>query len=228
MAESIIMRVRRLLSASVEDAVDAMERAGGASVMREAIREVDRATEEVRAEQEAATVRRLHAARQQRMFRTQLVALDEKARFAVAEGRDDLAEAALSRQFDFEQQAERLDAVQAEAASEADRLETCLAALAMRRSQMEESLAAFEAAQRDATLGGDGPARPDLRTERRVKRAEDAFDRAMAGAGGSLASRADTHTASKIAEIAVLQKSGAVAQRLAALRAAHEDAGTKG
>ena len=59
MAESIFMRVRRLISASVEDAVDAMERAGGPSVMREAIREVDRAIDEVRAEQEAASARRL-------------------------------------------------------------------------------------------------------------------------------------------------------------------------
>ena len=41
MAESIFMRVRRVISASIEDAVDAMERAGGTSVMREAVREVD-------------------------------------------------------------------------------------------------------------------------------------------------------------------------------------------
>ena len=74
MAESIFMRVRRLISASVEDAVDAMERAGGPSVMREAIREVDRAIDEVRAEQEAASARRLQAMRQQRMFRDKLAA----------------------------------------------------------------------------------------------------------------------------------------------------------
>ena len=172
MAESLFMRVRRVVSASIEDVVDAMERAGGASVMREAIREVDRAMDEVRAEQETATARRLQATRQQRMFRDQLAALDEKARFAVAENRDDLAEAALSRQLDFEAQAERLEAVRAEAADEAGRLEGCLAALATRKAQMEEALAAFEAAQRDAALGGDGPARPDRRVGRRVERAE--------------------------------------------------------
>ena len=38
MAESIFIRVRRVISASIEDAVDARERAGGSSVMREAIR----------------------------------------------------------------------------------------------------------------------------------------------------------------------------------------------
>ena len=223
MAESLFVRVRRVISASIEDAVDAMERAGGTSVMREAIREVDRAIDEVRAEQEAATVRRLQAMRQQRMFRGQLAALDEKARFALAGNRDDLAEAALSRQLDFEAQADRLDAVQAEAASEAERLEACLAALTTRRSQMEEALAAFETAQRDASLGGDGPARPGRRTERRVERAEEAFDRAMAGAGGVAAtSRADAATAAKVAEIATMQKSAVIAQRMAALRSARD------
>src|SRR3954451_20997066 len=100
MAESIFMRVRRLISASVEDAVDAMERAGGPSVMREAIREINRALDEVRAEQEAASARRLQAMRQQRMFREKLAALEAQARFAISEKRDDLAEAAVSRQLD--------------------------------------------------------------------------------------------------------------------------------
>lgn len=219
MAESVFVRVRRLVSAGIEDAVDAMERAGGTGVMREAIREVDRAVDEVRAEQEAATARRLQAMRQQRMFRDQIAALDEKARFALAENRDDLAEAALSRQLDFEAQAQRLDAVQAEAAGEAGRLDECLVALAARKSRMEEALAAFEAAQRDASLGGDGPARPDRRTERKVERAEAAFDRAMAGAGGVAGIvRADAQTAAKVAEITTLQKSAAIAQRMAALR----------
>src|SRR5215210_8711063 len=65
-AESIFARVRRIISGSVEDAVDAMERTGGPSVMREAIREVDRAIDDARAEHAAAAARRLQAMRQQR------------------------------------------------------------------------------------------------------------------------------------------------------------------
>ena len=221
MAESIFMRVRRLISASVEDAVDAMERAGGPSVMREAIREVDRAIDEVRAEQEAASARRLQAMRQQRMFRDKLAALEAQARFAIAEKRDDLAEAAVSRQLDFEAQAERLETVQTEAASEASRLEECLVALTTRKTQMEDALAAFETAQRDAALGGEGPARPTRTTEGKVKRAEEAFDRAMTAAGGVAGiSRTDAQTAAKVAEITTLQRSAAIAQRMAALRSA--------
>ena len=220
MAEPIYLRVARVLSASIEDAVDAMERAGGTSVMREAVREVDRALDEVRAEHETVTARRLQAARQQRLFRERAAALDDKARFAMGEGRDDLAEAALSRQLDFEAQAERLDAVQAETAEQERRLEECVTALTNRKAQMEEELAAFEVAKRDAALGGDGPTRQDRRIERRVERAVGAFDRAMTGAGGAGTTRADAAAAAKVAEIDVIQKSSEIARRMAALRSA--------
>lgn len=220
MAETIFMRVRRMISASVEDVVDAMERAGGTSIMREAIREVDRAIDEVRAEHEAATTRRLLAVRQQKMFRDKLSGLEEKARFAIGENRDDLAEAAVSRQLEFEAQAERLDGVQAESSDQERRLDECLTALKTRKERMEEELAAFEAARRDAALGGDGPTRPGRRTERRVEQAEEAFDRAMAGVGGvSGVSRTDAQAAAKVAEIDAMQKRAIVAQRMAALRA---------
>lgn len=220
MAESIIARVRRIISGSIEDTVDGLERAGGVSVMREAIREVERATDEVRAEHEAAIARRLQAVRQQRLFRERLAGLEEKARFALGEGREDLAEAAITRQLDFEAQAERLDAVQAEAAVEVKRLEECLTALADRKRQMDETLETFEKARRDAAFGSDGAVRPGRTTERRVERAEAAFDRAMAGAGSAAGTmRADAQAAAKVAEIDVMQRGAVIAKRLAALRA---------
>ncbi|RAI41236.1 PspA/IM30 family protein [Rhodoplanes roseus] len=221
MAESIFLRVRRLVSASIEDAVDAMERAGGSGVMREAIREVDRAVDEVRAEQEAAASRRLQAIRHQRLLREKHAELDEKARFAIAENRDDLAEAAVARQLDLEQEATRLQATEADAAAEAGRLDECLAALAGRKARMEEALAVFEAAHREAATGGDGPGRPDRATERRVERAEAAFDRAMAASGGVAgADRVDPGVGAKVAEIATLQRAAAISVRVAALKAA--------
>src|SRR6187200_2187824 len=109
MAESIFMRVSRLLSATVEDAVDRMEQAGGDAVMREAIREADRAIDQVKAERETAMARRLQAARQQKMLTERAEELTTKARFALGQEREDLAEAALARQIDFEAQAEQLD-----------------------------------------------------------------------------------------------------------------------
>src|SRR3954470_12945441 len=100
MAESIFARVSRLLSATVEDTVDRMEQAGGEAVMREAVREADRAIDEVKGQLEATMARRLQAARQQQMLAKRLEELTAKAKFALSEGREDLAEAALSRQID--------------------------------------------------------------------------------------------------------------------------------
>ena len=122
MAETIFARVSRLISATVEDSVDRMEQAGGDAVMREAIREADRAIDQVKVDLEAAMTRRLQAARQQKMLTQRVEELTTKAKFALGEGREDLAEAALSRQVDFEAQAQKLDAVQNQAREEEQRL----------------------------------------------------------------------------------------------------------
>jgi phage shock protein A len=208
--------VRRVLAASAEDAVDALERASGTGVMREAIRQVARALDDVRTEQEAVAGRVAQAKRQQGQIRDRIADLDEKARFALGKGRDDLAEAALATQLDLEGQVKRLDSVQADAADRAMRLDQCTSALAARKTQMEKELAAFEAARPADTLGGDGPTRRDQALQRKVDRAQETFERVMAGAGGGAAGRADPQEA----EIDALRKSAALADRMAALRAA--------
>lgn len=219
MAESIFARVSRIISATVEDSVDRMEQAGGDSVMREAIREADRAIDQVKAQHEATVARRLQAARQQRMLSERVGDLTGKASFALAEGREDLAEAALSRQVDFEAQGRGLDEVQAQARAEEARLEDGLAALKTRKAQMEDALSAYVTSRREAALGGDGPSRPERSMEKKVDAAEQAFDRAMTGAGGVSFTRADAQTINRVAEIDGLQKSALVADRLAALKA---------
>jgi phage shock protein A len=86
MAESIFVRVRRVVSGQIEDSVDAMERSNSDTVMREAIRESDRLIDEVRRDQEAAMTRRLQAARQQGMLAKKAAELTAKANFALDEG----------------------------------------------------------------------------------------------------------------------------------------------
>jgi phage shock protein A len=219
MAESIFARVSRLLSATVEDTVDRMEQAGGDAVMREAIREADRAIDQVKAELESTMARRLQAARQQKMLADRGEELATKAKFALDEGREDLAEAALSRQVDFEAQAKELDTLQQQTREEERRLEAGLAALGARKRQMEDALQAYLVSRREAASGGDGPRRPDRSVEKKVDAAEQAFDRALAGAGGVGLARADADTINRVAEIDGMQKSATVAQRLAALKA---------
>jgi len=54
---------------------------------------------------------------------------------------------------------------------------------------MEEALAAYAIARTDALMGGDGGFTQARYVERKVERAEAAFDRAMTGAGGRLSGR---------------------------------------
>lgn len=218
MAESVFVRVRRLLSARIEDSVDAMERANSDGTMREAIREVDRAIDEVRSDQEKAMTRRLQAARQQEMIGKKVEELTGKARFALEAGREDLAEGALKRQVELETQAAGLDQVQAAAREEETRLEESLSALRARKRDMEEALAAYAIARSEASMGGDGGFENARGVERKVERAEAAFDRAMTGAGGIGFSRGDADAINQVAEIDSLAKQATVAERLALLK----------
>ena len=84
---------------------------------------------------------------------------------------------------------------------------------------MEDALQAYLVSRREAARGGDGPTRPDRSAEKKVDAAEQAFERAMAGAGGVGFARADADTINRVAEIDGMQKSATVAQRLAALKA---------
>lgn len=219
MAESIFARISRLMSATVEDAVDRMEQTGGDVVMGEAVREADRAIDQVKAQHEAVMARRLQAVRQKTMLAQRVEELTGKASFALAQGREDLAEAALSRQVEFEAQAAKLDTVEADARAEEARLQDGLTALQARKAQMDDALSAYVQAQRDAAIGGDGPTRPERSAENKLSAAEQAFDRAMTGAGGVGFARADAETINRVAELDGLQRHATVAERLAALKA---------
>jgi phage shock protein A len=218
MAESIFVRVQRVVSGGVDSAIGAAEKLGGTSVMRQAIRDMDGAIDKARGESEAARARRLQAAHRLQDCRKQLATLKEQARFALGRNRVDLAEAAIARQLDVEAQIASLVKAEAEAAADERRLEESAAELKLRRGQMVDELRGFEAAQRSASSGGEAPESPEARLQRRAERAQEAFERAMEAAGGMSGARASPEAAAKVAELEALQKEAAIAERLAALR----------
>jgi phage shock protein A len=220
MSDSIFVRVQRVVSGGVGSAIDAAERLSGASVMRQAIREMDSAIEKARGEREAARARRLQAEHHLDSCRKQLATLKEQARFAVAKQRLDLAEVAVGRQIDVEARIATLAKAETEAKADESRLGDSVDALKLRRGQMYDELRAFEAAQRAAASDFEAPGSPDSRVHRRAERAEEAFERALAAAGGLSGGRASPEAAAKVAELEALQKEAAIAERLAALSGA--------
>src|SRR5882724_10356225 len=136
MSESIAMRVKRLMSSSANGLVDALENAAPDLLMREAIRELDRAIDDVREEHGRAVATRHQTDRRLTMTKARHEELTGKARLAVEQGRDDLAEAAIARQLDFEAQMPVLEAAIKDAAAKQTDLEGYLAALAGRKREM--------------------------------------------------------------------------------------------
>lgn len=219
MVESLLSRIKRIVSGSIEDTCDRMERAGGATVMREALREVERVVAEAKTERDEATARRLQAVRRQGLYRERLTQLQQKAEFAMDQGREDLAEAALLRQVEFGNQIEALAAAETEAADEERRLEQALASLALRKAQMEEELKAFTAARRDAGLAAEAAPGTTRDRERRVERAEAAFERAMSGLGVTTGITGEAaETAARLGEIDQMMRRSVIAERMEALR----------
>jgi phage shock protein A len=218
MSEPIHMRVKRILSGKIEDAIDAMERSGGPSVMREAVRDVERAIDDVRSAQAQAGGQRLQAIKQQAMAVEHVEKLTEKAKFALEQGREDLAEAALTRQIDFEGQIPKLKETEEAAREEETRLEGFAIELISRKAEMEQSLKAYEMAHREGAKAANIADKQDAKIERTVGRAEAAFDRAMSGAGGVGFTKSEAGTITKVAEIDALQRQSEIAQRMAALR----------
>jgi phage shock protein A len=214
MAEPILKRMQRIVSAGLESAADAAERLNGSGVMRHAISEVDQAIDQLRGRLASAEACARQASWRQAAIRDLVNDLDRDARFAIGKGREDLAQAAVERQLDLEEEARGLKQAETEAGRESALLKASLDELCARKAKMERDYAALEAAKREARALGKDPA-----TETKVKRAEAAFERARKAAG---CAPSGIHAAPTAAaeELKAVRREDSVAQRMAALRAA--------
>ena len=219
MSESLVLRVKRLISGSANGVVDALETANAEIVMREAVREVERASDDVREELARAMTARHQTARLLEHTKAKLAELGERAKLAVDQARDDLAEAALSRQLDLETEIPAHEAKIVELTAKQTELEGYVASLAARKREMESEIAAFVAASASAARAAGSSAGPGAsvasRAERRADQAQHAFERAMGSPAGA---RPDRETAARLHELDRLSRSSKVAERLAQLK----------
>lgn len=218
MGETVARRVGRVIRAGAHATVDAMEAQAGAGIMRQAVREAEEATRTAQLAYETAVARRLQMVRQRSLLLDRAETLRAKAAYAVAEDRDDLAEAVLSRQIDMEAQADHLAGAIDAAAAEEARLDAARREAEARREAMAERLDLFEAAHRDAAAEAGAP---DSGVRDRLRNAEAAFDRAMSSVGiGAGGGATDPQVAESIAKVEAMQRADELRRRVAALRAA--------
>jgi phage shock protein A len=220
MSENLVSRVKRLVSGGVNSIVDAVENASPETVMNEAIREVDGAIDQIRDELGKVVANR-HLANTRLMdANAKHEELTERIQLAIAEGRDDLAEAAVARQLDLEAQIPILESAIKDASAEESELEGYVAALQGRRREMEEEVAAFRTSRETTEAGGGSGRSPQESAERSASRAENAFGRVMRSTTG-LPGRApgDRQSEAKLAELEKLSREHRVSERLAAIKA---------
>lgn len=222
MVESIATRVKRILSASVVDLVDRLETAKAESVMKETIREVEQVIDEARVEMSRAAAKRLQSVRQAQLVREKIDDLAKRARDALTQSREDLAQAAIARQIELEAQLVTLADTERSAANEEQQFERDVAALVARKKEMEESLEAFVAARREAERDCGVAAKPGEKPlDRRAEKSVAAFERAMKTAGDiSPMAAVDADTSAKLAELDVVLSQKQISERLAAMKAA--------
>lgn len=225
MAENIASRVGRLISGTANMLVDSVENMAPEMVMEEAIREIDQAVEDVRAELGKVLSKQHMATRRLADENQKHGEISEKIEIALKEGREDLAETAVAQILDIEAQMPVLETTIGETRRNEVELEGYITALQARKREMKEELGQF----RDAVsvgVGSGGSSDGDVNAASSgavassVKKAEEAFERALEGAGGigSAGPMPDKIDAAKRAELDDLARQNRIKERLVAFK----------
>lgn len=224
MKESLSGRVGRLISGSFNALVDAVENAAPEIVMEEAIREIDDVIDEVRTEL-GRVVANKH------MSNTRLMEENNKyeelagnIELAIEKGRDDLAEAAVSKQLDIEVQIPVLETNISECGAKEKELESYIQALQAKNREMHGELQLYRESNKEAAaVSGEGPvtsANTKESVNAKVGKAESAFDRVLEKATGLASAQrgTDAQTAAQVAELQEMAHKNRVEERLQSIK----------
>lgn len=221
MKEGLVKRISRIISASANAVVDAVESASPQLVMEQAIREIDEAIVEVRDQLGKAEAAKYLSSKTLNDENSRHSALGEQIEVAVDQGRDDLAEAAIAKQMDIEAQIPVLEKAIAETDQEIGELNAYISALQGKKREMREQLKEFVKASEHIANGATGEQPGSSRaTADKVDQATGAFNRILENAGVPTSeSSADV---SKLAELEELARSNRIKERLAKIKSQTE------
>ncbi len=158
--EGILSRMGRLIAGMANAAVDKAEGVNKVAVVEQALREIDAAAEEARADLGKSRAEEYRILTRRNEIGSDLQGLDEKIRTAVSAGREDLAKAGVARQIDLEAQLAALDKALANAREQLLEGQQALQAVLATRREAEEKLAALKRSlEQFPESGEDGQAR---------------------------------------------------------------------
>ncbi|MGQ4274414.1 PspA/IM30 family protein [Terrihabitans sp. B22-R8] len=208
--EGILARLGRVIAGVVNNAVDAAEGANPIAVAQQALREIDKISDEARSALGVAVAAGHRLKSKAEDIDAEIRDLDEKIRVGLANGREDLARAATGVQIDLEAQREALSRAVAENAGDIAEAQATLRSVASARDDAKKRLDDAQRAEKAAASHAD--VTPSQRNDRRLADALSAVERVTGRPARPVAGAAE------IEELGQLQRQNAIEARLKAFR----------
>ena len=221
MSENIANRVGRIVSASLNSMVDALEDVSPEGVMQEAIREIDSAVDEVRAELGKVVAAKHLSNKRLAEKSARHDELSAQISLAMESKREDLARAGVSEHLDIEAQIPVLENSIAEANEKEKELEGYLSALLAKSREMDQELRDFSENRASNGLGStDTPGgSANSSVDGKVSQAATSFDRMLSKHGVvTQDGKFDHENKAKLQELEKLTRDHRIEERLAALK----------
>lgn len=220
MAETIASRVSRIIVGGAHALLDRAENLAPEAVKSQSIREIDQVIGEVRVDLGKAEAAKHLILSQFSKLNGEHEKLAEHLNTAVAQGRDDLASAAIARQTDIEDLLPVLQKSLDEQSEQAAELESYVVALLAKKRELEQTLADYLASLASQATNPLLVGTTDRQA--RIDEAESSFGRVLnQQTGVHLLARGINGEASKLKELADMQRNNRIAERLAAAKASH-------
>lgn len=218
MAETIASRVSRIIVGSAHALLDKAENLAPEAVMSQSIREIDQVIGEVRVDLGKAEAAKHLVLSQFSKLNGEHETLAEQLDMAVSQGRDDLASAAIARQTDIEDLLPVLQKSLDEQSEQAAELESYVVALLAKKRELEQTLADYLASL--ANLAASPSLVGTSDRQARIDGAESSFGRVLTRqTGANVLASGINGEASKLKELADMQRNNRIAERLAAAKA---------
>jgi phage shock protein A len=229
MSERLMEKVVRIISGSANMVVKKVENKIPEVIMSEAVREVDGVIDEVNAELGQIEVAIYQTNKRHAREHTRLDEISEKIKVALAQNREDLAEAAVSLQLDIEAQLPVLKQSVDEATERKTKLMGYVSALKAKKREMEDELSILQKLKRTPAYApsNSGYVEPssNAKIENRVGKAESAFNRASRAANqdGAISLKSSLQNAAALEELDHLSRKSRIAERLAVIKKEIQD-----
>ena len=219
MSDSLKTRVGRVIAGGMHALLDKIEDLNPQAAMEQAVREADGVIDEVRHELGLVSANRHLAQQQHAKLNRSHEELRTQIDQALAQQREDLARAAVSRQIDIEAQIPVLETTLADLARQEQELQGFTAALLAKKREMQEALAEFRKSRAASESAAQSAGQSGV--EQRLGKVADAFDRIyqrQTGLDGTQRA-GDLDQAARLSELEALVRDHKIAERMARIKA---------